>query len=82
MRGRSIFAVASAGALALGVAACGGSSSSSGSSAGKVSGSTLTIYSSLPLQGTSHDQSQAVINGATTSSSFPRSGRSTALVAR
>ena len=39
------------------------SSSSSGGGGGKVSGSTLTIYSSLPLQGTSHDQSQAVING-------------------
>ncbi len=43
--------------------ACGGSSSSSGSSSSGISGSTLTIYSSLPLQGTSHDQSQAVING-------------------
>ena len=63
MRGRSIFAAVSVGALALGVTACGGSSSSSGSGSSGISGSTLTIYSSLPLQGTSHDQSQAVING-------------------
>jgi branched-chain amino acid transport system substrate-binding protein len=52
------------GVLALGLAACGddddtgGSSSSSG-----ISGDTLTIYSSLPLQGTSKGQSEAVING-------------------
>jgi branched-chain amino acid transport system substrate-binding protein len=64
VRGRSVFAAASAGALALGVAACGSSGgSSSGGGGNTVSGSTLTIYSSLPLQGTSHDQSQAVING-------------------
>ncbi len=51
-----------AAALSLGVAACGSkksSSSSSSSSAGK----TLTIYSSLPLQGDSRPQSQSVVNG-------------------
>jgi branched-chain amino acid transport system substrate-binding protein len=49
-------------ALALGVAACGDDkkSSSGGATAG---GTTLTIYSSLPLQGTSRGQSEAVING-------------------
>jgi len=51
-------------ALAFGVAACGDSNkSSSGSSGGTAAGSTLTIYSSLPLQGTSRGQSEAVING-------------------
>ena len=56
-------------APALLVGACGsddGGSSGGGSSsggAGKVSGSSLTIYSSLPLQGTSREQSTAVING-------------------
>ena len=52
-------------ALALGVAACGGnddsgSSSGGGSSAGK----TLTVYSSVPLQGASRVQTTALVNGA------------------
>jgi len=52
-------------ALALGVAACGGgndnsSTSSGGGSAGRTS---LTIYSSLPLQGDSRPQSTDVVNG-------------------
>lgn len=46
--------------LALGVAACGGGSSSK---TGVVSGSTLTIYSSLPLQGATRGQATAVNNG-------------------
>ncbi|MDX6682258.1 MAG: branched-chain amino acid transport system substrate-binding protein [Solirubrobacteraceae bacterium] len=50
-------------ALAIGVAACGDSKKSSGGSGASVEGTTLTIYSSLPLQGTSRGQSQAVING-------------------
>src|SRR3954454_978850 len=56
-----------AAALALGVAACGsdsgdkGSSSSSSSSGGS---KTLTIYSSLPLQGASRVQTEALVNGA------------------
>jgi branched-chain amino acid transport system substrate-binding protein len=53
------------GLLALTVAACGGSDeeSSSSSGGGGISGNTLTIYSSLPLQGTSKGQSEAVISG-------------------
>jgi branched-chain amino acid transport system substrate-binding protein len=48
--------------LAFGVAACGSDSSSSDNSS-TASGTNLTIYSSLPLQGTSRGQSTAVING-------------------
>src|SRR3712207_4014794 len=55
------------GALALGISACGGDDEGGGGGGGgggsTVSGSTLTIYSSLPLQGTSKEQSEAVING-------------------
>jgi branched-chain amino acid transport system substrate-binding protein len=52
------------GVLALGVSACGSSSSGGSSGGGKtVSGTNLTIYSSLPLQGTSKGQSEAVQNG-------------------
>ena len=46
---------------ALGVSACGDDNKSSGGST--VSGDNLTIYSSLPLQGTSKGQSEAVISG-------------------
>jgi branched-chain amino acid transport system substrate-binding protein len=48
------------GATAIGIAACGDDSSSGG---GTASGDSLTIYSSLPLQGTSRGQSEAVISG-------------------
>ena len=53
------------GALAMGLAACGGDDddSSSAGGSGGISGDTLTVYSSLPLQGTSKGQSEAVING-------------------
>src|SRR6185436_8511609 len=49
----------------MGLAACGGDDddSSSGGGGGGISGDSLTIYSSLPLQGTSKGQSEAVING-------------------
>jgi branched-chain amino acid transport system substrate-binding protein len=50
-------------ALAVGVSAC-GSSSSGGGSTKKVSGSTLTVYASVPLQGGSGDQGKAIENGA------------------
>ncbi len=55
------------GVFALTVAACGSSNDNSSSSSGGggegISGNTLTIYSSLPLQGTSKGQSEAVISG-------------------
>jgi branched-chain amino acid transport system substrate-binding protein len=52
------------GVFALGLAACGDDDDSGGSSSGgDISGNELTIYSSLPLQGTSKGQSEAVING-------------------
>jgi branched-chain amino acid transport system substrate-binding protein len=51
-------------ALAIGVAACGGSDNKSSTSGGGSSGRTsLTIYSSLPLQGSGRPQSEDVING-------------------
>jgi branched-chain amino acid transport system substrate-binding protein len=59
-----------AAALATGVAACGDSGSSGGGSSGggsggsEISGNTLTIYSSLPLQGGSRDNALAVNRGA------------------
>ena len=43
------------------VAACG--SDSGGGGGGKASGDTLTIYSSLPLQGDSRPQSEDVVHG-------------------
>jgi branched-chain amino acid transport system substrate-binding protein len=51
-------------ALALGVAACGSSSSSSSKGGGKVSGTDLTVYASVPLQGASGPQGKAIENGA------------------
>ena len=56
------------GVFALGLAACGGddeesTGGSGSSSSGGISGDSLTIYSSLPLQGTSRAQSEAVIDG-------------------
>src|SRR3954464_6693343 len=54
-----------AAALALGVAACGGSDEPSSSKPSGSSGSkTLTIYSSVPLQGASRVQTEALVNGA------------------
>ncbi len=51
-------------AMAIGVAAC-GDDDSGGSSGGSSSGGSksLTVYSSLPLQGASRPQSEDVING-------------------
>jgi branched-chain amino acid transport system substrate-binding protein len=52
------------GVFALGLAACGDDDDDAGGeSADGISGDTLTIYSSLPLQGTSKGQSEAVIDG-------------------
>ncbi|HVE67200.1 MAG TPA: branched-chain amino acid ABC transporter substrate-binding protein [Solirubrobacteraceae bacterium] len=50
-------------ALGLGFAACGDDDDGGGGGGNTVSGSNLTIYSSLPLQGTSRGQSEAVIQG-------------------
>ena len=57
---RLVTSIALAIAIALTVGAC-GSSEGSGGGGGK----TLTIYSSLPLQGDSRAQSQAMVNGMT-----------------
>ena len=55
------------GVFALGVSACGSDDEGGGGGGGgggaTVQGNSLTIYSSLPLQGTSKEQSEAVING-------------------
>jgi branched-chain amino acid transport system substrate-binding protein len=49
--------------LAIGVAACGDDNKSNSGGSASTGSTSLTIYSSLPLQGTSRGQSQAVING-------------------
>jgi branched-chain amino acid transport system substrate-binding protein len=54
-------------ALALGVTACGGDDNGGNGKAGgggDEAGKTLTIYSSVPLQGASRVQTTAVVNGA------------------
>ena len=54
------------GVFALGLAACGGDDDDPGgssSSSGGISGDSLTIYSSLPLQGASKGQTDAVVDG-------------------
>ncbi len=48
--------------MALGASACGAPTKGGGQ---EITGSSLTIYSSLPLQGATHLQSQAIVNGAT-----------------
>jgi branched-chain amino acid transport system substrate-binding protein len=50
-------------AMGLGVGACGEDDKSGGAASSTAEGTSLTIYSSLPLQGTSREQSEAVING-------------------
>ena len=55
-----------AGALALGVGACGGDDSGGSSSSGGGGGSSgkeVTIYSSMPLQGASSPQTRSIVNG-------------------
>jgi branched-chain amino acid transport system substrate-binding protein len=53
------------GALALGVGACGGDDNGGSSGGGDTGGGgkSLTIYSSLPLQGASRPQTTALVNG-------------------
>ena len=62
MRGRWLAAATLVVGSALGVAACGGGGGGGGATS--VSGKTLTIYSSLPLQGASRTNSEALIDGA------------------
>src|SRR2546423_1136542 len=50
-------------ALAVGVA-CGGGGGGGGGGTSKISGTTLTIYASVPLQGASGSQGMAIENGA------------------
>ncbi|HEV3229791.1 MAG TPA: branched-chain amino acid ABC transporter substrate-binding protein [Solirubrobacteraceae bacterium] len=57
MRARWL-AVAGCGLVTIGLAACGSSGGGT-----KISGNTLTIYSSLPLQGASRVNSEATVNG-------------------
>ena len=69
MRAKWLVTAAALAALTTGVAACGDDSGSSsggggGESSGDISGSTVTIYSSLPLQGGSRDNALAVNKGA------------------
>ena len=63
MRVRSVAATSClAVALAFGVAACGSSNKkSSGSGSGSTGSTSLTIYSSLPLQGDSRPQSADIV---------------------
>jgi branched-chain amino acid transport system substrate-binding protein len=51
------------GALALGVGACGGDDDGGGGGTAEGGGKTLTIYSSMPLQGASSPQTRAIVNG-------------------
>jgi branched-chain amino acid transport system substrate-binding protein len=54
------------GALALGVGACGGDDNGGGggdTGGGGSGGKTVTVYSSLPLQGASRPQTTALVNG-------------------
>lgn len=64
MRLRTFAVAGCVGALALGAAACGDDDSDSGgSTSGGGGGETVKIYSSLPLQGASKDQTAAMVNG-------------------
>jgi branched-chain amino acid transport system substrate-binding protein len=62
-----LIAVFGCAALALGVAACGSDNNSSSSDSGSTSsgsaGGTVNVYSSLPLQGASKDQTGAMVQG-------------------
>ena len=62
MKVRTLVVASSVAVLAIGAAACGSDSGGGGSTTAS-GGTSLTIYSSQPLQGTSRQQSEAVING-------------------
>jgi branched-chain amino acid transport system substrate-binding protein len=51
-------------ALAVGVTACGSSGGGGGKGGDKISGTQLTIYASVPLQGASGSQGKAIEDGA------------------
>jgi branched-chain amino acid transport system substrate-binding protein len=65
VRLRPIALAGCVGALVLGMAACGGddNSGSTGGTSGGATGGTVSIYSSLPLQGASKDQTNAMVKG-------------------
>ncbi len=63
MRLRITGLVACVGVLAFGVAACGGDDGGDTGTGGAAAGGTLNIYSSLPLQGASKDQTNAMVDG-------------------
>ena len=64
MRARTVaFVACMFAALSFGVVACGSDKKDNKASSGSSAAKTLTIYSSLPLQGDSRPQSQSVVNG-------------------
>jgi branched-chain amino acid transport system substrate-binding protein len=63
VRLRTYAVAACIGALSLGAAACGGDDGGGGNSGGDGGGETATVYSSLPLQGASKDQTAAMVKG-------------------
>jgi len=66
VRGRTFAVAVSAVALGLGLAACGSDNNdnkSGSTSGGSSGGKTVDLYSSLPLQGASKDQTAALVNG-------------------
>jgi branched-chain amino acid transport system substrate-binding protein len=64
LRVRWLVTAVSIAALGLGVSACGSSSGGGGGATSKITGTSLTVYSSLPEQGASGDQAKAIENGA------------------
>jgi branched-chain amino acid transport system substrate-binding protein len=52
------------GVSAFGVSACGSDNNGGGGGSKKISGTKLTIYSSVPLQGSAEGQGKAITNGA------------------
>jgi branched-chain amino acid transport system substrate-binding protein len=56
--------IVAAAALALGVTACGSDEGDAPGQSGSAAPETLTIYSSLPLQGAARAQAEAAVNGA------------------
>jgi branched-chain amino acid transport system substrate-binding protein len=63
VRARQLGVAACIAVLALGAAACGSSKKKSSSGGSTSSGGTVDIYSSLPLQGASKDQTGAMVQG-------------------